>query len=212
MCGKFSKRERSNFVFSKSRKPRESFSRVACRHNRHKEGRKEGSDREGWREGGPINNTPRRGATVATPITPIVTHVSLYTRTRIHTRGLRLAFETSSSKKITHRSFSFFLFLFSFSGNCPRHAGVEEEKKLEVEERMNLLTILRSMRISSQFLGNPLSTCWRANANNTRIHDFGHFSRGILRVAIFRCTFEEKLTVELHSKDDSRGYQCPLCR
>lgn len=107
---------------------------------------------------------------------------------------MRLAFETSSSKKITHQSFSFSLFLFSFSGNCPRHAGVEEEKKLEVEERMNLLTILRSMRISSQFLGNPLSTCWRANANNTRIHDFGHFSRGILRVAIFRCTFEEKLT------------------
>lgn len=113
MCGKFSKRERSNFVFSKSRKPRESFSRVACRHNRHKEGRKEGSDREGWREGGPINNTPRRGATVATPITPIVTHVSLYIHTYVYTHAvwdspLRLL----RRRKLRTDLFPFFSFFF----------------------------------------------------------------------------------------------------
>lgn len=120
-----------------------------------KEGRKVLT--EGWRKGVPINNTPRRGATVATPITPIVAHTYLYIRIHVRT-VLRLAFETSSSskrKKITRGSFSFSLsFSLSFRGNCPWHGGESRKRRrFEVEGRMNLLTILRSMRVSSQFLG-----------------------------------------------------------
>lgn len=45
--------------------------------NTSKEGRKEGRKvrTEGWRKRLPINNTPRRGATVAAPIIPTVARI-----------------------------------------------------------------------------------------------------------------------------------------
>lgn len=66
----------------KSRKKKTYESFLEWRAGTRKEGRKVLT--EGWRKGVPINNTPRRGATVATPITPIVTHVSLYIRIRTY--------------------------------------------------------------------------------------------------------------------------------
>lgn len=69
---------------------------MACRQPA--EGRKEGRKvwTEGWRKGVPINNTPRRGATVATPITPIDTRISIRARTNTW-----LAFETSIRSNIS---------------------------------------------------------------------------------------------------------------
>lgn len=119
-------RKISNFVFSKSRNLTSRFLewRAGTTGTR-KEGRKVLT--EGWREGVPINNTPRRGATVATPITPIVTHVSLYTNTHVYTRGSDSPLKLLRRRERKLRTDPFpSLFLWKLSRR------VEEGKKLEV--------------------------------------------------------------------------------
>lgn len=79
----------------------------------------------------PINNTPRRGATVATPITPIVTHVSLYTNTHVYTRGSDSPLKLLRRRERKLRTDPFPpLFLSSFSGNC--RAESRKGRKVEV--------------------------------------------------------------------------------
>lgn len=79
----------------------------------------------------PINNTPRRGATVATPITPIVTHVSLYTNSHVYTRGSDSPLKLLRRRERKLRTDPFpSLFLSSFSGNC--RAESRKGRKVEV--------------------------------------------------------------------------------
>lgn len=111
---------------------------MACRQPA--EGRKEGRKvwTEGWRKGVPINNTPRRGATVATPITPIDTRISIRARTNTW-----LAFETSIRSNISKLPRRYiFLSLRKLSAKRPQEdrAPLKSQPRPR-EAQMNLLMV-----------------------------------------------------------------------